>query len=78
MSADPEATVRALLAVAGLLPSDDEIARLVVAYPLLRAAADTLYDVAEARYEETAQSFAAVPRGSDWRRRDAPGEPPAH
>ena len=51
-----EATVRALLDVAGLPVSDEEFESLVEAYPTLREAADRLY-LEEVRYEEPALIF---------------------
>ena len=39
------AIVRALLSVAGLKPSDDEVAQLVASYPDHRRAVDRLYAV---------------------------------
>jgi hypothetical protein len=40
---DPEATVRVLLEAAQLTISDEEFARYVNDYPIVRAAADALY-----------------------------------
>ncbi|MCY4456031.1 MAG: hypothetical protein OXC56_06945 [Chloroflexi bacterium] len=54
-----EATVRALLDVAGLPVSDEEFESLVEAYPTLREATDRLY-LEEVRYEEPALIFTPV------------------
>lgn len=43
MEATNEKTVRALLAAAGLTPSDAEVTQLAASYPALRTAADALY-----------------------------------
>lgn len=43
MESDPRATVRALLTAAGIAPSEDEVETMVLAYPALRAAADSLF-----------------------------------
>jgi len=43
MKDDPRASVRALLAAAGLSPSEEEVAAMVVSYPTLRARADSLF-----------------------------------
>ncbi|MDT3441435.1 MULTISPECIES: hypothetical protein [unclassified Pseudofrankia] len=56
-----DATVRTLLAIAGLKPSEEEIASLVASYPAVRASIDALYEVADVRYEEPGLIFPAVP-----------------
>lgn len=43
MIEDPSATVRALLAAAGIAPPEAEIEAMIAGYPTLRAAADGLY-----------------------------------
>lgn len=50
MTPDHSATVRALLAAAGIAPPDEEIAELSQSYPRLRAAADSLYTDEAARF----------------------------
>ena len=59
-----EATVRALLDVAGLPVSDEELESLVAAYPTLREAADSLY-LEEVRYEEPALIFTPLAPGRE-------------
>jgi hypothetical protein len=62
-----EATVRGMLAAAGLSPSQDEIAALCAGYPAFRASVDALYDVAEARYADPALRFRAADTARvDW------------
>jgi hypothetical protein len=56
---EPETTVRALLGAAGLSLSDEQVARYVRIYPILREGADRLF-IAEARYEEPAVVFRAA------------------
>lgn len=43
MIEDPSATVRALLAAAGIAPPEAELEAMIAGYPTLRAAADGLY-----------------------------------
>lgn len=43
MADEPRATVRALLTAAGIAPSEEEIEKMIVSYPALRAAADNLF-----------------------------------
>jgi hypothetical protein len=58
---DVTAAVRGMLDAAGLTSvSDEEFEGFVKAYPLLRAAADTLY-IEEVRYEEPALIFTPLP-----------------
>jgi hypothetical protein len=64
--ADVESTVRTLLAVAGLTPSEPEIAVLVEAYPSLRAGVEKLHAVAEARYGSPALIFDPTPVFAEW------------
>jgi hypothetical protein len=62
-----EAAVRGMLTEAGLPPSEPEIAALCGGYPGLRARADALYEVAEARYADPALRFrAADTTRADW------------
>ncbi len=57
---DAEVTVRALLEAAGIPASDEELAKFVEMYPVLREAVDRLYGD-EWRTEEPALSFRPVP-----------------
>ena len=50
MSTDDEATVRALLAAAGVSPPDDEVEAMIQMYPALRGAADALYTEEASRF----------------------------
>lgn len=43
MKHDPRTTVRALLSAAGIAPSEEEVEKMIEAYPALRAAADSLF-----------------------------------
>lgn len=52
MSIDHAATVRILLAAAGVTPSPEEVERLIAARPGTVAALEALHAVEEARYEE--------------------------
>jgi hypothetical protein len=62
-----EATVRGMLAAAGVTPSEDEVAALCAGYPAFRASVDALYDVAEARYADPALRFRAADTArADW------------
>ena len=63
---DTDATVRHLLAAAGLKPRDDELAILVAAYPDYRAEIDALHGIDEARYENSALVFSASPEFASW------------
>jgi hypothetical protein len=63
---DAETVVRTLLGEAGLPASESEIATLAAAYPALKAGVETLYAVAEARYESPALHFEVSPVFSDW------------
>jgi hypothetical protein len=49
--------VDALLTLHGITPSEEEIAKLVDAYPATRAAVATLYTMQGVRYEEPAVTF---------------------
>jgi hypothetical protein len=62
-----ETSVRAMLAAAGVVPSEDEVAALCTGYPAYRASVDALYDVAEARYADPALRFRAASTAQvDW------------
>ena len=50
MSTDDGATVRAMLAAAGITPPDDEVETMIQSYPALRASADALYTEEASRY----------------------------
>jgi hypothetical protein len=50
MAVDDGASVRALLAAAGISPPEDEIETMIQSYPRLRAAADSLYTAEAARH----------------------------
>lgn len=49
--------VEALLIMHGISPSEDEVAKLVDAYPATRAAVQMLYRMKGVRYEEPAVTF---------------------
>lgn len=61
MSPDPETTVRALLALAGLTPPEEEVAAMVAAFPGSRALAESLHEMPGVRYAEPATVFHAEP-----------------
>ena len=50
MATDDGATVRALLAAAGISPPDDEVEAMIQMYPTLRASADALYTPEASRF----------------------------
>ena len=50
METDDEATVRRLLAAAGIVPPDDEVDEMIKMYPTLRASADSLYTPEASRF----------------------------
>jgi hypothetical protein len=56
-----ETTVRALLQMAGVSPSEDEVAALVAGYDGTRAMVSALYTMPGVRYEEPAVIFDARP-----------------
>ena len=56
-----ETTVQALLQAAGLVPSAEELARLVADYPAHRAALDALYAVPMDKEEEPQTVFSPLP-----------------
>ena len=63
---DVESTVRTLLSVAGLSPSEDEIAILVQAYPGHKAGIESLYAIPEVKYGAPGLVFNANPTFADW------------
>jgi hypothetical protein len=63
---DADAVVRMLLDVAGLAPSEEEIAALVASYPEHRARVEALYAVDAARYESPALIFDPTATVVDW------------
>lgn len=62
------ATVRALVALAGLKPSPDEIEVMTDAYPLLISSIASLYTMTDCRYESPGIVFDAAPAFSPWHR----------
>jgi hypothetical protein len=60
MSADPAVLVPALLAAADISPSPEEVAIMIAQFPGRAAAIESLYLVAEARYEEPDLVFDAL------------------
>lgn len=56
---DVETTVRGLLAAGGLSLTDEQVDKCVRVYPMLRAAADRLYEIPEIRYELPAVVYKA-------------------
>ena len=66
MSENVEATVRTLIAAAGLSPSEKELATLVAAYPDHKTGIESLYAIPEARYVAPALIFSATPVFADW------------
>ena len=63
---DTEATVRALVAAAGIEPSEDELATLIAGYPELRSRMDAMHALTEARYESPSLVFDPDPTFTDW------------
>jgi hypothetical protein len=63
---DDEATVRILLAAAGLEPSPDEFRTLVEAYATYKEGIESLYKIPEARYESPGLIFDPDPVFADW------------
>jgi len=66
---DDEATVRMVLEASRIPATDAEVAALVPAYRQLRAMADLLHAVPDARYASPALHFDPVPTFVSW----APG-----
>ena len=66
VSSPDEVTVRTLLAAAGILASQAEVAHLAVGYPELRRMVELLHAVPEARYESPALSFDPTPVFTEW------------
>lgn len=60
MPADPTVVIPALLAAAGLSPSEEEVATMIAQYPGRAAEIDLLFGVADARYEEPGLVFSAI------------------
>lgn len=58
---DDETTVRALLQMSGVAPTEEEIAGLVAGFAGTRAMVDALYSMPGVRYEEPAVIFDARP-----------------
>ncbi len=54
---DVEATVRALIAAAGLRPDEDEVLAAIAAYPALRASLDRLHEAPIDREQEPQTLF---------------------
>jgi hypothetical protein len=59
--------VRTLLGEAGLPASPEEVERLAASYVELRAGIESLYAVAEAKYESPGLHFDPDPTHADWR-----------
>jgi hypothetical protein len=64
-SAD-EATVRTLLAVAGIPATEEEILAFAQDYPRLRGMVELLHAVPEARYEAPGLLFDPTPTFAEW------------
>lgn len=60
---DDNTTVRALLQMAGVTPTETEVAEFVVGFASTRAMVDSLYTMLGVRYEEPAVTFDARPDG---------------
>jgi hypothetical protein len=63
---DKAEVVAMMLAEAGMSPSDEEMAKLVEAYPLHKAGIESMYAVPETRYEVPGLIFTADPPFTDW------------
>jgi hypothetical protein len=63
---DDRAIVTTLLGQAGLPASPDEIDGLAGAYRRLKAGVESLYAVADARYESPCLTFNPDPTFADW------------
>jgi len=61
-----EATVRTLLAAAGIPATEDEILKFTEDYPRLRGMVDLLHAVPEARYEAPGLLFDPTPTFAEW------------
>lgn len=61
-----EEAVGVLLGATGLAASEDEVRALARSYPDVRSMIDSLYAVAEARYEVPALHFEPRPLFSPW------------
>jgi hypothetical protein len=66
MATDDGATVRALLAAAGIAPPDDEVDAMIQMYPALRASADALYTPEASRFLPAYLPADADLPNSDW------------
>lgn len=66
MSAESRTIVTTLLGEAGLPASPEEIDQLAEAYVGLRADIESLYAVAEAKYESPGLHFNPDPTFADW------------
>jgi hypothetical protein len=56
-----------LLATAGFEPPEDEVAKLVAVYPMIREMVGLLYSVEATRYESPALIFDPDPTFTGWR-----------
>jgi hypothetical protein len=61
-----EATVRAMLAAAGIPATEEEIITFVEDYPRLRGMVAMLHAVPEARYEAPGLLFDPTPTFAEW------------
>jgi hypothetical protein len=66
MTTDDTAAMDAMLAAAGLQPSDDEKAALGQLYATFKPGVDALYALPAARYEAPALVFQAAPKLDAW------------
>jgi hypothetical protein len=64
--ADVENTVTVMLAAGGLAPNAEERAVIIGAYPMLKAAVESLYVMPGVRYEAPGVVFDADPVFADW------------
>jgi hypothetical protein len=61
-----QATVDAMVAALGIVPTVDERVQLVRIYEAFRPLVDALYEVPETRYEFPALVFRAMPELESW------------
>lgn len=61
VGADDEPSVRAMLAIAGIPASDEEVRSLVAGLPGLSEQVAALWSVSETRYADPALGFSAIP-----------------
>jgi hypothetical protein len=68
VTVEPEAVteVKAMLAAAGLVPTQSELSQIVTMYEGLKPRIEALYAVPEARYESPALVFAPRPKLGSW------------